>query len=155
LGSSLNKVILIGNLTRDPETKNTPNSQVCHFGIAVNREWKEQKEVTFVDIEVWGKMADVCQRYLTKGRQVCVEGRLKLDQWETAEGQKRSKLKVVGENIQFLGGGQKKDGGDRGGDDGGGGSEWGRGDGGGQSAGTGYGRGGSGGAGGEADEIPF
>lgn len=162
MGSSLNKVMLLGNLTRDPETRNTPNSQVCVFGLAVNREWKNrsgeaQKEVLFVDVEVWGRSAEACARFLSKGRQVLVEGRLKLDQWETDQGQKRSKIKVVGENVQFLGGGQKKD--SQGG--GGGrddyedrGSSWGGG-GGGERQQSGGGGGGWGQGGDYDNEVPF
>ena len=106
---SLNKVFLIGRLTRDVELRYTPTgTAVADFGLAVNRVYKtadgEKKEaVTFVDITVWAKRAEVCAEYLSKGRQVFVEGRLELDSWESKEGEKRSKLKVVAEDVQFLG----------------------------------------------------
>jgi len=109
--SSLNKVVLIGNLTRDPELRYIPSgSAICKFGLAVNRkykagdEWKD--ETTFVDITVWGKQGETASEYLSKGRQVCVEGRLTYSQWETDDGQKRSKLEVTGERVIFLGGGR-------------------------------------------------
>lgn len=108
--ASLNKVFLIGNLTRDPELRVTPKgTAICQFGIAVNRQFKDDSgatrdETTFVDIEAWGKQGELVSKYLGKGSQCMVEGRLKLDQWEDkASGQKRSRLKVVLENVQFLG----------------------------------------------------
>jgi single-strand DNA-binding protein len=106
--ASLNKVMLIGNLTRDPELRYTPSgSAVCEFGLAMNRAWKsqdgnKQEETTFVDITAWGKTAEFVNQYLTKGRRIFVEGRLKYDQWTSPEGQKRSKLTVVAETVQFL-----------------------------------------------------
>jgi single-strand DNA-binding protein len=108
---SLNKVFVMGNLTRDPETRFTPSgTAVAQFGLATNRRWRDRQsgemreETTFVDIEVWGKQAELAGQYLVKGRPVFIEGRLKLDQWEDRNtGQKRSKLKIVGENFQFLG----------------------------------------------------
>jgi single-strand DNA-binding protein len=107
--ASLNKVVLIGNLTRDPELRYTASgSAMTKFGLAMNRkyksgeEWKE--EVTFVDITVWGKQAENCSEYLSKGRSVCVDGRLNFSQWETDDGQKRSKLDVTAERVVFLGG---------------------------------------------------
>lgn len=109
--ASLNKVMLIGNLTRDPELRVTPKgTAICQFGLAVNRKFKdesggEREEVTFVDIEAWGKQGETIAKYLAKGRPLFVEGRLKLDQWEDREsGQKRSKMKIVLEQFQFLGG---------------------------------------------------
>jgi single-strand DNA-binding protein len=114
----LNKVFLIGNLTRDPELRVTPKgTAICQFGIAVNRQFKDESgatrdETTFVDIEAWGKQGELVSKYLSKGSPAMVEGRLKLDQWEDkTSGQKRSKLKVVLDNVQFLssrgaGGGQ-------------------------------------------------
>ncbi|MDH5638272.1 MAG: single-stranded DNA-binding protein [Nitrospinota bacterium] len=109
--SSLNKVTLIGNLTRDPELRYTPSGMaLCKFGLAVNRkyksgdEWKE--DATFVDITVWGKQGETASEYLSKGRQVCIDGRLTFSQWETDDGQKRSKLEVTGERVIFLGGGR-------------------------------------------------
>lgn len=105
----LNKVYLIGNLTRDPETKYTVKGTcVGEIGIAVNQVWKDdagekREDVTFVDVTVWGKTAELCGQYLKKGAKVLIEGKLSLDQWEDkTTGQKRSKLKVVAENVQFL-----------------------------------------------------
>lgn len=115
--ASLNRVILIGNLTRDPELRVTPKgTAICQFGVAVNRQFKDESgatrdETTFVDIEAWGKQAEIIGKYLTKGRPIALEGRLKLDQWEDKQsGQKRSKLKVVLENFQFLGEGRREGG---------------------------------------------
>ena len=108
--ATLNKVLLIGNLTRDPELRvTTRGTPICQFGLAINRKFKDdtgatKDETTFVDIEAWGKQADLVAKYLTKGAPAMVEGRLKLDQWEDkTSGQKRSRLKVVLENVQFLG----------------------------------------------------
>jgi single-strand DNA-binding protein len=105
----LNKVFLIGNLTRDPELRVTPKgTPICQFGIAVNRQFKDESgatrdETTFVDIEAWGKQGELVSKYLSKGSLAMVEGRLKFDQWEDkTSGQKRSKLKVVLDNVQFL-----------------------------------------------------
>jgi len=105
----LNKVFLIGNLTRDPELRVTPKgTAICQFGIAVNRQFKDESgatrdETTFVDIEAWGKQGELVAQYLSKGSPAMVEGRLKLDQWEDkTSGQKRSKLKIVLDNVQFL-----------------------------------------------------
>lgn len=114
--ASLNKVMLIGNLTRDVEMRFTPaGTGIANFGIACNRKWKDAKtgelkeEVTFVDIELFGKTAEVAQKYLAKGKSVFIEGRLKLDQWEDkGTGQKRSKLKVIGETLQFLSDGKQQ-----------------------------------------------
>jgi len=108
MAASLNKVLLMGNLTRDPEVKYTPKgTAVCDLGLAINDSYKAQdgtikETVTFVDVEVWGRTAENCKQYLTKGRPVFVEGQLKLDQWEQ-DGQKRSKMKVRGISVQFLG----------------------------------------------------
>ena len=111
--ANFNKVYLIGNLTRDPELRVTPKgTAICQFGLAVNRQFKDESgalrdDTTFVDIEAWGKQGETISKYCQKGRPLFVEGRLKLDQWEDkASGQKRSKLKVVLEGFQFLGGGQ-------------------------------------------------
>lgn len=109
MAASLNKVLLMGNLTRDPEVKYTPKGNaVGDLSIAINDSYKAQdgtikETVTYVDIEVWGRQAETCKQYLTKGRPVFVEGQLRLDQWEQ-EGQKRSKLKVRADRVQFLGG---------------------------------------------------
>ena len=123
--ASLNKVLLIGNLTRDPEIRYTPKgSAVCDLGLAVNRRYKTesgewQEEVTFVDVVLWGKQAELAGQYLHKGRPVFIEGRLQMDTWEDkASGQKRSKIKIVCDNMQFI---DSKGGGGGGGDEGGGG----------------------------------
>lgn len=106
--ASLNKVYLIGNLTRDPDLRGTPSgSSVCTIGLAVNRRYtvngQERDETVFIDVEVWGKTADACGRNLSRGSSVMIEGRLKLDQWEDRNGGgKRSKLAVAAENVQFL-----------------------------------------------------
>ena len=107
--ANVNKVILIGNLTRDPEVKHTQKGlAVADFGLAVNRTYtteagEKREEATFIDITVWGKTAELARQYLTKGRQIYIEGRLQLDSWEDKQtGQKRSKLRVIGETIQFL-----------------------------------------------------
>ena len=103
----MNKVMLIGNLTRDPELSYLPSGMaLAKMGLAVNRRFKdrngEQKEDTaFVDLEAWGKTAEFCSQYLKKGKRVYVEGRLKYDRWETSDGAKRSKLNVSVERIQF------------------------------------------------------
>lgn len=106
----LNKVFIIGNLTRDPEFRVTPKgTSTASFGLAVNRQYRDESgaardETTFVDIEAWGKQGELVSKYLTKGSPCMVEGRLRLDSWEDkTSGQKRSKLKVVLENVQFLG----------------------------------------------------
>jgi len=128
--ASLNKVMLIGNLTRDPEVRYTPKgSAVCDMAIAVNRRYLNEatgervEEVTYLDIVLWNKQAELAGQYLAKGRSVFIEGRLQMDSWEDkATGQKRSKIRIVCENMQFLdskaGGGG---GGYQGGDDEGGG----------------------------------
>lgn len=109
--ASFNKVILMGNLTRDPELRVTPKgTAVCQIGLAVNSSYKDKdgnarEEVTFVDVDVFGRQAEVIAKYMTKGRPILVEGRLKLDSWESKEGEKRSKLKVVLDNFQFVGSG--------------------------------------------------
>ena len=124
---NLNKVMLMGNLTRDPEIKYTPKGMaIAHFGIAVNRVWsneagEKQEEVTFIDIEMFGRKAEVVGEYFKKGKPIYVEGRLKLDSWDDkTSGQKKSKLKVVGETFEFLG---SREGGAGGGAGGGGGGE--------------------------------
>lgn len=105
--ASYNKVLLMGNITRDIELRSVAGGQsVATIGIAVNRKWTGQdgqlrEEVTFVDCDAWGKTAETMAKYLSKGRPVFIEGRLKLDQWEK-EGQKHSKLKVVVESFNFI-----------------------------------------------------
>jgi len=108
--ANLNKVLLMGNLTRDPEVRYTPKgTAVTELGIAVNRTYtgengEKREEVTFVDVTVWGRTAENVGEYLRKGRPVFIEGRLQLDSWEDKQsGQKRNKLKVVADNVQFLG----------------------------------------------------
>lgn len=112
--ANLNKVMLIGNLTRDPELRVTPRgTAICTFSLAVNRKWRdeagaEKEDVTFVDCEAWGKAAEVLDKWMSKGRPLFVEGRLRLDQWEDKNTrEKRSRMKVVCENFQFLGSGQR------------------------------------------------
>lgn len=107
--ANLNKVMLMGNLTRDIEVRTLPaGMSIGQFGLAINRNWtgqdgEKREEVTFVDCEAWGKTAEIMAKYLSKGRPVFVEGRLKLDQWDDKEsGQRRSKLKVVVESFQFI-----------------------------------------------------
>jgi len=108
--ASYNKVLLLGNLTRDPEVRYTPKgTAVTDLGIAVNRQYtldtgEKREEVTFVDVTFWGRTAEVAAEYLRKGRSVFIEGRLQLDTWDDKQtGQKRSKLKVMGEAMQMLG----------------------------------------------------
>jgi single-strand DNA-binding protein len=119
--ASFNKVLLLGNLTRDPEVRYTPKgSAVADLGIAVNRQYtldngEKREEVTFVDVTFWGRTAEVAGEYLKKGRPVFIEGRLQLDTWDDKQsGQKRSKLKVIGETMQMLGSRQGEGGGDAG-----------------------------------------
>ena len=115
--ANLNKVFLIGNLTRDPELRYTPGgTAVANLGIAVNRRFKDssgelKEEVCFLTVTVWDKQAEACCQYLTKGRPVFVEGVLQSRFWETPEGQKRSAIDVRAERVQFLGsyGGTGKD----------------------------------------------
>ena len=111
--ASLNKVLLIGNLTRDVDLRYTPSgTAVANFGLAVNRTYtnsdgEKVEDPCFVEVVAWNRLAEVCGQYLAKGRPVFIEGRLQMDTWEQEDGQKRSKLKVVAQNIQFLGGGPK------------------------------------------------
>jgi len=109
--ANLNKVLLMGNLTRDPEVRYTPKgTAVAELGLAVNRQFtaengEKREETTFVDVTLWGRQAEVAGEYLKKGRPVFIEGRLQMDSWEDkATGQKRSKLKVVAEGMQLIGG---------------------------------------------------
>jgi len=116
--ASLNKVFLIGNLTKDPELRYTPSGlAVASFRIAINRAWKaktgEQKEeVCYVDVNTFGRQAEVVGEYFSKGKPIFIEGRLQLNQWETKDGQKRSVLRVIAENFQFIGGSPGKRSGD-------------------------------------------
>ncbi len=107
MAASLNKVFLMGNLTRDPELRYTPGGQaVATLGLAVNNKYTKdgdtKEDVLFVDITVWGRVAENCAEYLKKGRPVLVEGRLKYHTWESQEGQKRSKIDVTAMSVQFL-----------------------------------------------------
>ena len=109
--ANLNKVLLLGNVTRDPEVRYTPKgSAVCDLGVAVNRAYttdsgEKREEVTFVDVTLWGRTAEVASEYLKKGRPVFVEGRLQMDTWDDKQtGQKRTRLRVVADNMQLLGG---------------------------------------------------
>jgi single-strand DNA-binding protein len=112
--ANFNKVLLMGNLTRDPELRysggGTGGTAITKFGLATNRQWRnqqgeQQEETCFVDIVVFGRQAETCNEYLSKGRPVFVEGRLSYSTWEDREsGAKRSKLEVVAERVQFLGG---------------------------------------------------
>lgn len=117
MAKGFNKVILMGNLTRDPELRNTPNGQsVCNFSLAVNRTWRgadgsQQENVSYIDCVAWGKPGEILSQYLQKGRPVLVSGRLDQRSWEQ-DGQKRSKVEVVVEDFNFV------DGGNRGADDG-------------------------------------
>jgi single-strand DNA-binding protein len=112
--ASFNKVILVGNLTRDPELRYTQKGMaIAKLGLAVNRVWRNEageskEEVTFVDVDAFGRQAETLGQYVKKGSPLLVEGRLRLDQWDDKQtGQKRSKLGVVVENFQFLGGGNR------------------------------------------------
>ena len=108
--ASFNKVVLVGNLTRDPELRYTPKgTAIAKIGLAVNRVWtneagEKKEEVTFVDVDVFGRTAENVGQYMRKGRPILIEGRLRLDQWDDKQtGQKKSKLGVVAETVQFLG----------------------------------------------------
>lgn len=109
--ASFNRVVLLGNLTRDPQVRYTQGgAAVSEIGLAVNRSWfdkasnQKKEEVTFVDVTLWGRTAEIAGEYLAKGRPVLIEGRLQLDTWDDKEsGQKRSKLRVVGESLQMIG----------------------------------------------------
>lgn len=116
--ANFNKVILAGNLTRDPQLSYLPSkTPVVEFGMAINRKWKGQdgqqrEETCFVDCRAFGRTAEVINQYMSKGRPILVEGRLTFDSWEGKDGQKRSRLRVTVENFQFLGSGQGQGGGD-------------------------------------------
>ncbi|MBU0754828.1 MAG: single-stranded DNA-binding protein [Planctomycetes bacterium] len=110
--ANLNKVMLIGRLTRDPEARYTPSgTAVTEFGFAVNRYYTvngERKEDTcFLDVSAWGRLGEMVRNYLRKGRQAYIEGHLTYNEWQTKEGQKRSKIRVVADNIQFLDSGDR------------------------------------------------
>jgi len=117
--ASYNRIVLLGNLTRDPQLSYTPNdTAVCKFGIATNRKWKDndgsmREETCFVDCTVFGRQADTFNKYMSKGKPVLVEGRLHLNRWTTPEGEKRSKHEVVVERFTFVGSGRGGDASDR------------------------------------------
>jgi single-strand DNA-binding protein len=118
--SSFNRVIMMGNLTRDPDFKNLASGQaVCRLSLASNRQFKNRQsgqtvqEVCFVDVDVWGAQAESCSKFLAKGRPVLVEGRLKLDSWEDSEGKKQSKHSIVADRVTFLNGGAQVEGDDQ------------------------------------------
>ncbi|MEM9703360.1 MAG: single-stranded DNA-binding protein [Planctomycetota bacterium] len=149
MAASFNRVIIMGNLTRDPEVRYIPSgSAVCEIGVAVNRSWYDKQsnsrkeEVCFVDVTLWGRTAEVAGEYLSKGRSVHIEGYLKMDEWQDKNsGQKRTKLKVVADSMQMVGG-RGDDSGDGGGRQAGGGYQRGqRGRGSQQSGGNNYGGG--------------
>jgi len=141
--ANLNKVFLMGNLTRDPELKHTATgASVCNFSIAVNRSYKGsdgdyKKEVSFFNIVVWGKLGENCSKYLSKGRPVLVEGRLSNRSYETQDGQKRNITEIVAENVQFLSSGNRDEAGYQNSDN------------------TAYGDAGTGDCGGDDDSVPF
>ena len=115
--ANLNRVLLIGNLTRDPEVRYTPKgTAVAEIGLAVNRiysgeDGEKKEETTFVDVTLWARQAEIAGQYLRKGRPVFIEGRLQLDTWDDKQtGQKRSRLRVVAENLQLLGSRQDSEG---------------------------------------------
>jgi single-strand DNA-binding protein len=115
MAASLNKTLLIGNLTRDVDLRYTPSgTAVANFGLAINRTYtnsdgEKVEDPCFVEVVAWNRLAEVSGEYLAKGRPVFIEGRLQMDSWEQEDGQKRSKLKVIAQNIQFLGDGPKAD----------------------------------------------
>lgn len=115
MSASLNKIILIGNLTADPELRYTPGGTArTRFSIAVNRQYKNasgqlQEEVTFIPIVTWGSQAENCANYLSKGRSVAVEGRLRIDSFENADGERKRVVEVIASTVQFLGGPRSSD----------------------------------------------
>ena len=115
MSAGLNKVIMIGNLTADPELQYTSGGTArTRFSIAINRQYKDssgqlQENVTFVPIVAWGAQAENCANYLSKGRSVAVEGRLRIDSFETQDGERKKVVEVVAQNVQFLGGGRSSD----------------------------------------------
>ncbi len=162
---NLNKVMLMGNLTRDPELRFTgSNTAICKIGMAINRNWtdrntnEKREETTFVDCTAFGRQAEVINQYMQKGRPIYIEGRLNLNQWQDQQGNNRSKLEVIVEHFQFLGG---RDGGQGGGGGGGGGGyQQSRSNGGGGQPSQGYSAGNAGGAPQphqpvDDDDIPF
>lgn len=114
--ANFNKVLLMGNLTRDPDVRTAPSGmKIAKFGLAVNRRYRTRddetrEETTFVDLDAFGHQAEIIERYCSKGSPLFVEGRLRLDQWETNNGEKRSRLTVVVENFQLMPSGQEQGG---------------------------------------------
>lgn len=110
MAKDLNKAMIIGNLTRDPELRTTPNGQnVASFGVATNRQWKNQQgetqeQVEFHNVVVWGRLAEICNQYLSKGRRAYFEGRLQTQQWEAQDGSKRSRTEIVADDMILLDG---------------------------------------------------
>jgi single-strand DNA-binding protein len=160
--ANFNKVILMGNLTRDVELRHTQSGMaLAKFGLAVNRKWSqngEQKESTcFVDLTAWGRQAELLNQYVKKGSQLFVEGRLEYSTWEAQDGGKRSKLEVVVENFQFVGSSRSAGGGGGGGEEGGAPRRSGGRSAGAAPAGGEAQAGGAGGGGGDVDygDIPF
>lgn len=117
--ANFNRVILAGNLTRDPQLSMLPsNTPVCDFGMAINRKWKSQSgemrdDTCFIDLRIYGRRAEVINQYMSKGRPLMIEGRLEYQHWEGKDGVKRSKHIVIVENFEFLGSGQREGGGGR------------------------------------------
>lgn len=116
MASGYNRIVVVGNLTRDPEFKQLSSGQaVCRLGIALNRQFKNRQtgdmvqEVCYIDVDVWGPQAESCKQYLQKGRQALIEGRLKLDSWQDAEGNNRSKHSIVADRVVFLSSGNAVD----------------------------------------------
>lgn len=114
--ANFNRVIIIGNLTRDPDYKQQPSGQaVCRLSIASNRQYRNKQsgamvqEVCYVDVNVWGPQAENCRQYLQKGRPVLVEGRLKFETWKDAEGQTKQRHSIVADSVVFLGSGQRSE----------------------------------------------
>lgn len=110
--ASFNRIIIAGNLTRDPEYKQLPSGQgVCRLGLASNRQFKNRQtgtqiqEVCYIDVDVWGPQADSCNKFLQKGRGILIEGRIKFDTWQDSQGQTRSKHSIVADRVVFLGAG--------------------------------------------------
>lgn len=113
MANDLNNVTLIGRLTRDPEIKTIGETSVAKFSLAVGSSYmsngQKKEETSFFDCEVWGKLADILQKYSGKGKQICIQGKLKQDSWDTPDGKKASKVKIRVENLQLLGSKQSTD----------------------------------------------
>jgi single-strand DNA-binding protein len=161
MAGGVNKVILVGNLGADPEMRYTPSGAgVCEFRIATSESWNDkqgqkQERTEWHRVVVWGKRAEVCAKYLSKGRQVYIEGRLQTRTWDDKDGNKRYMTEVVANDVQFLGGGGKEGGGSGGGGGGGRGRHDGPPPSDDYGGGFGGGGGGGGAGGGPDDDIPF